>query len=174
MLDPPNIVTQSLLNTLCTMPSSHPLPKVITISSTGVTRSSHATLPLVLKPVYSYLLGPAHKDKHGSERVIAHCAGWEWQDAEPGEDIMGQGDWTNREGLPAAGTLQKSAVIVRPAMLTDGECRADSPKAKKAGYRAKKSLSSPYTVSRKDVAHFLVEGLLKRWEDFDRVVEIAY
>jgi hypothetical protein len=65
-------------------------------------------------------------------------------------------------------------MIMRPAMLTDSQCRADSPKAKKAAYRVKESLSSPYTVSQKDVAHFLVEGLLKRWEHFDRVVEIAY
>jgi len=173
-LSPPNLVTQSLINVLCTMPKSEPLPKIITISSTGVTRSSRATLPLALKPLYGYLLGPAHKDKRGSERVIAHCAGWEWQDGDIGEDIMGPGDWTKREGLPTAGSLQKLAVIVRPALLTDGECRADTKKDKKEPYRAKESLSSPYTVSRKDVAHFLVENLLQRWDEFDKVVEIAY
>jgi len=176
-ITPANLVTQALLNTLCTMPKSEPLPKVITISSTGTTRASHATLPLPLKPLYGYFLSGPHKDKLGSERVIAHCAGWEWAERELGEEIMGLGDWTKLEGLPAAGSLQNLAVVVRPALLTDGECQAEAPKkGKKAAYRAKASLSSPYTVSRKDVAHFLVEGLLKKWDEFagEKVVEIAY
>jgi len=173
-ITPVNLGTQCLLNTLCTMPKSEPLPKVIMISSTGVTRSSRATLPIVLKPLYSYFLGPPHKDKRGSERVIAHCAGWEWTDGELGEDIMGEGDWTKREGMPAVGALQGLAVVVKAALLTDGECRADTKKGKKDAYRAKASLSSPYTISRKDVAHFVVESLLPRWNEFDKVVEIAY
>jgi len=174
-IDPANLVTQSLLNALCTMPKSEPLPKVITISSTGATRASHSTLPLVFKPVYSYFLRSVLIDKRGSERVISHCAGWGWREGELGEDIMGK-DWTQREGLPAAGTLRNLAVIVRPAILTDGECRADVQKGKEDVYRVKASLSCPYTISRKDVAHFLVEGLLKRWDEFaaDNVVEIAY
>lgn len=176
VISPPNLVTQSLLNTLSTIPPQTIAPKIITLSSTGLTRSSHANLPLALKPLYGYLLTGPHNDKVGSEKVVAHCAGWDWdvRDADAGPDIMGE-HW--EEGLPK-GTLD--ILVVRPALLVDGDCKAD--KVDKAGkvkgkdaYITKEGDIGGYTVSRKDVAHFLVEGALSDWDAWKgKCVTIAY
>ncbi|KAF9053171.1 hypothetical protein BJ165DRAFT_1339359 [Panaeolus papilionaceus] len=178
-INPPNLVTQSLINVLCTMPKASPPPKIVALSTLGVTRTSRSASPLLLKPLYGYLIGPAMYDKLGMERVIAHCAGWEWnaKDGEPSDEIMGA-DWRDREGLPAPGSLNGLACVVRAALLTDGECLADaeSPKqAKKRPYRAVAGDLSGYTVSRKDVAHFVYETLTNNWADFGgKQVGISY
>ncbi|OJA19660.1 hypothetical protein AZE42_02817 [Rhizopogon vesiculosus] len=171
VVSPPNLVTQSLLNVLETLPSAH--TKIITISSTGLTRASHKALPLLLKPLYGYLLSEPHKDKCGAEEVIAHCAGWSWDARDSaGEEILGA-DWENRIIFPGRGQL-KSIVVVRPALLTDGECRAD---VKGSGaYRVKEGdVECSWSVSRRDVAHFLVEGVVKHWQEWEgKCVSIAY
>ncbi|RDB18811.1 hypothetical protein Hypma_014521 [Hypsizygus marmoreus] len=184
VITPFNLVTQSLLNVLITMPHQKPAPKLITISSTGLTRTSQASLPLPLKPIYGYFLAVPHKDKVGAERVVAHCAGWDWNskdDGEPGDDIMGGSEWKKREGLPAPGTL-KRILVIRPALLTDGECVAEKEvggkngKAKgKAAYRVSEEELGGWTISRKDVAHFVVDAALNRWDDYEgKRVSIAY
>jgi hypothetical protein len=178
-ISPPNLVTQSLLNALSTHPPTFLPPKIITLSSTGLTKSSHANLPFIQKPLYKYLLNGPHGDKVGAEKVISYCAGWEWKDGDVKNDILGKGDeW--KESLPAAGTL-KSVVVIRPALLTDGECKADKLAGKdkkgkeKEAYRAKEGDIGGYVVSRKDVAHFLVEGVLAEWKKWEgKRVSIAY
>ena len=166
------------------MPRTSFQPKIVTISSTGLTRASHAALPLPLKPLYGYLLSVPHKDKVGAERVISHCAGWTWNtkdDGEPGEDLMGPGDWTKREGLPAPGSL-KRVLVIRPALLTDGECIAEKEVSattkkgkRKEPYRVSDKELHGYTVSRKDVAHFVVDAVSNRWDEFEnKCVSIAY
>ncbi len=96
--------------------------RMVVITSLGLTPSTHQSLPLLLRPVYSYLLDQPHKDKLGVERLAFHCMGREWPSGvpEPAEDIMGS-DWANREGLPKFGSFS-NVLIVRPALLTDGEC----------------------------------------------------
>ena len=176
---PPNLVTQCLINALSTIPTNFPRPKIITLSSTGLTKTSHSSLPVLLKPLYAALLGPPHKDKIGSERVIAHCAGWSWTGGEVKEHILGKGDeW--KEGLPESGTL-KSVVVLRPALLTDGDSKADKLAGKdkkgkgKLPYRVKEGDIGGYTISRKDVAHFVVEGLLADWKKWEgKCLDIAY
>jgi hypothetical protein len=171
-VSPANLVTQSLINVLSTLPLHH--PKIITMSSTGLTKKSHANLPLALKPLYGYLLAVPHKDKLGSERVVAHCNGWSW-DAEDGEreDILGSG-WMDK--LPEPGSV-KDIVVIRPALLVDGDCKADKPKDKcgKEPYRVKEGDIGGWTVSRKDVAHFVVEGVLENWGEWKgKCISIAY
>lgn len=162
------------MNALITMPRTEPQPRVITVSSIGLTKSSHAALPLLIKPVYGHFLEIPHRDKVGSERVIFHCGGWEWNakdDGEPSDDVMGP-NWRQREGLPAPGSL-KSALVIRPALLTDGECQADNPKKK--GYRESEEELRGYTVSRKDVAHFIADAVLNKWSEYEnKVINIAY
>lgn len=156
------------------MPSQQPQPRLITISSTGLTHSSFALIPFVLKPLYALLSVP-HKDKVGAERVIAHCAGWKWEvdsDEEPGDDILGE-RWLERDGLPAAGSF-KNVLVIRPALLTDGECKAEKG-GKKNAYRVKEGDFSAYTVSRKDVGHFVADAVLNRWSEFEnKLVTIGY
>ena len=160
------------------MPKTSPQPRIITISSTGLTKTSHAALPLPLKPLYGYLLAVPHKDKVGAERLISHCAGWAWnteEDGEPDESIMGP-NWTERPGLPDAGSL-KRVLVIRPALLTDGECRAEKPgrDASVAPYSVSETELGKWTVSRKDTAHFVVDAILNRWSEFEnKCVNIAY
>lgn len=171
VISPPNLVTQALLNCLETLPT--PAPKIIAISSTGLTRASHNNLPLLLKPLYGYLLRVPHKDKCGVEEVLAHCAGWPWEERDsPGPEILGA-NW--KERVPGHGQL-KSVVVIRPALLTDGECRGDGPVRDKQAYRVNEGdVSGSYTVSRKDVAHFLIEGVVKDWDTRQgKRVSIAY
>jgi hypothetical protein len=110
------------------------------------------------------------KDKVGTERVASYCAGWKWDEKNyPQLDPrMLSADWTQTQGLPSEGALKDSIVVVRPAALTNGPSVADS-KGKKigVGYRVQEGdLASPWTVSRKDVAHFLVEAVLKDWDKY--------
>ncbi|TFK36429.1 hypothetical protein BDQ12DRAFT_686876 [Crucibulum laeve] len=180
-MDPPNLVTRSLLNVLCQMPQTSAYPKIIVLSTSGVSRTSRESVPFLLKPLYGYLIAQALKDKLGVERVIAHCAGWKWntKDGEPKADIMGEG-WKNREGLPPPGTLT-SAVVLRPALLNDGECLADkvvsasTGHTAKAPYRVGEGEVGGWNVSRKDVAHFVVDAVTNHWSEYEnKQISIAY
>lgn len=182
VIDPRNLVTQSLMNALSTMPESSRTGDqtgIITISSIGLTRTSHDSLPIALKPLYGWLLQVPHEDKAGAERVLAHCAGWSWDsaDSEPSADIMGE-NWKEKEGLPSAGSLKK-VLVIRPALLTDGDCIADRPakegRQSKEPYRVSESELKGYTVSRKDVAHFVVDAITNKWDQCEnKRVNIVY
>ncbi|KAE9395975.1 hypothetical protein BT96DRAFT_966590 [Gymnopus androsaceus JB14] len=162
---PINLVTQCLLNTLCTMPKQSPQPRIIALSSTA-----HASIPLLLKPAYGYLGKIPHTDKQGAECAIAFCAGWKWEKDGPGDEIMGE-RWMEREGLPDAGSL-KEVLVIKPGLLTDGDCRADS---KKNAYRVTGVEDGGWTISRKDVAHFVADVALNRWNEFSgKTVNVSY
>lgn len=117
---------------------------------------------------------------------MAHCAGREWDDASEGpvsEDVLPRG-WQDIEGLPAAGSL-KSIVVLRPALLLDGECKGDKVAPAKVNGKDKGEVKQPYrvveeditgyTISRKDVAHFAVEGALADWNKWEgKRLGIAY
>jgi len=173
IIEPPNLVTHSLINVLITFPSLD--TKLILITSTGLTRTSHASLPFALKPLYGWLLDVPHKDKVGAERVLHHCAGWHWDskdDGEPGPEVLGA-DWTRTEGLPAPGSM-KHVLIIRPALLTDGDCLAEKKQGKSA-YRVSEKELGGYTVSRKDVAHFIADAVMNRWIEVEgKILKIAY
>lgn len=68
------------------------LPKLIFVSTTGLTTESHAArLPVVYKPLYAYFLKSPHTDKRGMERVLAHAVGQPWTEAEPPAQILPEG-----------------------------------------------------------------------------------
>ncbi|KAG2133675.1 uncharacterized protein EDB93DRAFT_862640 [Suillus bovinus] len=168
-MTPLNLVTKCFINVLETLPSPH--PNIIAISSFGITHASRKSVPLLLKPLYKYALPIMHKDKRGMEEAISHSAGWKWDARDSaGDEILGV-DWTSN--IPNAGDFKNIAVI-RPALLTDGECRADVKGSE--AYRVKDGdLESSWSVSRKDVAHFLVEGMVKHWQEWEgKCTSIAY
>jgi hypothetical protein len=186
VIEPRNLCTQSVLNVFCTMPKSdtQSQPKFIFVTSIGLTKASHANLPLPLKPLYSWMLAIPHADKLGAERVIHHCAGERWADPEPSPELMKDGagggvEWLQRDGLPTEGEL-KHWVIVRPALLGDGACKADEPqkpgKAKKEPYKTVLGdVGAGYMISRRDVGHFLAEAVVKDWASWEnKVVGISY
>jgi len=166
VLDPPNLCTLCMINVLANMPRDAP-PKLILLSSVGMTKRGHAALPVLLKPLYGFLRTP-HADKVGLEAAAAYAAGWTWTD-QPSVGILPEG-WKSR--LPEPG-FEKHVLIVRAALLTDGKCKAD--KLGNAAYRASEEELGGYTVSRKDVAHFIVEQALTEWEKFEgKAINVGY
>lgn len=176
-MDPPNLVTNSLFNILSTFPSqSQPTPpKVITVSSIGLTPVEHRELPLLLKPLYSSLLAAPHDDKLGSERVALEAAGLKWPPSfpEPKESLMPQG-W--KEALHTSGVTFPEMTIIKPALLTDGGCKGDKAMVGKLGYQVSEHvIGNGYTISRQDIAHFIAEVLLQNWAKWGgKTLNIAY
>ncbi|KAG6897988.1 hypothetical protein C0992_007942 [Termitomyces sp. T32_za158] len=179
LISPPNLVTSALLNSLSTLPSPH--PKIIIVSSTGISRRSKAVLPYPLRILYSYMGAAVHRDKCGVERLAAHVTGWNWDAGdfgEPREDILDSaGKWKMTPGLPTPGSLE-NVLVVRPALLTDGECMAEKAKGQpnsRAPYRVSEEDFSAWTVSRKDVAHFIFDTVVNRWDEFGgKRINIGY
>jgi hypothetical protein len=178
-INPPNLLTAALLNIFATMPppTRDISPKFIVISSTGVNRKSRSAAPILLLPLYGYLIQGPLSDKLGAERLINHLGGWKWDPAgpEPSENIL-DANWRAIEGMPKPGSL-KNAVIIRPALLNDGECRADNAPAGKAAYRVGEGEVGGWSVSRRDVAHLVFDLVTNpvQWEKFkDRQISIAY
>lgn len=165
LLDPPDLCSHSLLNALSTMPRTSTPPRIVALTSSGLTRESNATLPFAVRLLYRTLHSP-HNDKLGAERILAHVLG----EPEPEEHILA-GNWKETAGLPGKGEL-KGVVIVRPALLTQGEC--------KGKYRIRSegdlAIKGGYTISRQDVAHFIAERLLgHEWDAFEgKGVTLAY
>ena len=175
-MSPPDLVTRTLINTLSTLPAAFTPPKIIMVSTTGITKASHSSLPAFLKPLYAYALREPHNDKAGAERVISYCAGWPYEDSNVKKDVLGkEEEW--KEGLPKPGKLS-STVVLRPVIFTDGECKADKVTGKGKGkepYRVQEGHIGGYTISRKDLAHFVVEGVLADWPQWEgKFVGIAY
>jgi len=183
-ITPPNLVTQCFLNTVCSIPAEQRTPdsslRFVVVTSSGLTKPSLASLPFPVRLLYRRFLHQPHVDKIGTERIIAHVAGREWNKedaAEPGDEIMGQ-DWTNTPGLPAFGSFQ-AFLVVRPLLLTDGDCRADKEEYKRGGAKAPYKVSEEgmysWTVSRKDVGHFISEAILTKWDTYgNKIVNIGY
>ncbi|KAF9220200.1 hypothetical protein BS17DRAFT_797851 [Gyrodon lividus] len=170
LISPPNLVTQALINVFDTIPPSD--PKVIAISSTGVTDESHRALPFALRVLYGYLIAQPHKDKRGAEQIYAHVADWPWDKKDDvGSDILEE-DWPKR--VPPRGQY-KNLLVIRPAWLTDGVSLAEKNPGKE-GYRVKDGdMNYAYTISRADVSHFIVETAVRRWDEWmGRCVSIAY
>lgn len=189
-INPPNLTTKAILNVLCAMPDSTPKPKIIAITSIGVTKDS--PIPLVYKPLYGYLLRGPHIDKLGLERVLAHASGRKWEDKEPQDDIttVDGVKWQDRKGLPSSGSLE--VLVIRPPVYVESKQKSTPPPpATPAGTSSKPSsaenepeaqkkddeekvkyrvggpeLSGTYTISREEIAHFIAENAVKNWDQF--------
>jgi hypothetical protein len=139
-------------------------PKILIVSSTGLTPQSKRVMPLLLRPLYGWILHHAHADKRGLESILFHAMGKEYEQGQtPGEPIL-KPDWKSE--LPAEGWA-KHAVVIRSAWLTDGEERGV--------YRATVGDRYAWYVSRRDVGHFIAEELTPNWEKYDgNIVTVGY
>ncbi|KAI0050852.1 hypothetical protein FA95DRAFT_1587492 [Auriscalpium vulgare] len=172
VISPADICTRSMLNVLSTLPrsSEHAPPRIIAVSTVGLSDISHKSLPLPMRVLYSLVLGQPHEDKRGMEEILAHCLGaGEASGGNTSPKILPPG-WEATDGLPGKGELP-AVVVVRPAMLTDGVCRADEAGSKANAYRVRSDGDLPvaggYTISRRDVAHFIAERLLgAEWSEW--------
>ena len=118
-------------------PTASKQPRLIVISSNGLGAQGYADLPWLLKPVYGWLLREPHTDKEKMERQINTWAGIQHVDFNPnGEDKGKLGN----------------VIIVRPALLTNGGGR---------GTQAGNRLLGAWTISRDDVAEFIVSECIQ-------------
>ena len=172
VLDQPDICSRALRNLFSTMPGAlrapETQPRFVVVTSNGITAKEHAALPFALKPFYGAMLAAPHADKLAAERILAHLAHLPWSGHDvPDKDILPDG-WETAPGMLKEGAL-KRFVILRPALLTDGE--------EKGVYRtsADAVLPGAYKISRKDVAHFVVQGIMTSWSKYEgKAVVIAY
>lgn len=119
-------------------------PKLITITSNGLDDQSHSALPGPMRALYSWGLKSPHADKVNQEKVVKRAAGWDGE----GEGWLGE----------------KNVVIVRPAFLTSGECKAD--RKKREAYKTGHQLEKVWIISRTDVAHFIAEKVATNWDEW--------
>ena len=162
------LVTVATTNLLFTYSrSSSPPPKLIICTSDGLTPPSHRLVPLSLKSVFSVLIAGPHEDK-----LVHHAAGWSWNPTSNGSvppNVIPAG-WDDSE---SSGGWLKDALIVRPALLTDGECKSD--KKGSVAYRtAEESAKGVWTISRKDVAYFIVEQAIAEWKEWNGKRVVVY
>ncbi|KAG8724719.1 hypothetical protein FRC09_015192 [Ceratobasidium sp. 395] len=143
VLNPPDITARSMAVLLAVIQSSttpSTCPKLVTISSNGLDDRTHALLPFLLRIFYGWFLHLPHVDKIEQENNVKRAAGWEGNDG-----------WLGVNNV----------VIVRPSLLTSGECLANN---KADAYRVDAELPSAWTVSRADVGHFVAEKVFVEWE----------
>jgi len=135
------------------------MPRLVAVTTTGATKASHDSLPFGFKLFYSYALNLPHVDKLGMERLLQHAMGKKWEEGvEPEEEILPAG-W--QEHYPPAGWLPQT-VIIRPALLTDGEAAGN--------YKVSTDEFPSYTISRKDTAHFIGTRLLPEWSQWSNKI----
>ncbi|KAG8947124.1 hypothetical protein FRC04_010975 [Tulasnella sp. 424] len=164
VINPPNLCTSALVNILSVIP--HDLstqPKIVAVTSNGITAKSHQGIPFLAKGFYALITVP-HADKLGMEKAIHWSAGWPWKEEQPEAHILPQGWQEQLGGKP--GWL-KSVVVVRPAILTDGE--------EVGKYKVGQEIPGLWTVSRKDVGHFISNDVLKDWSKWEgKAVSVGY
>ncbi|KAG8952840.1 hypothetical protein FRC00_006595 [Tulasnella sp. 408] len=169
LINPINLCTMGYFNTLTTCPSSHPKPRIIAISSLGVTASSHSGTPLAVRAFFKLIWVP-HRDKLGVHRLAAYASGRPWSDEDKKRlgnesDLLPEG-WQNKLGEGSWGS--DKLIVIQAALLTDG---VETKKYRTGGG----DMSGLYTISRRDVAHLITEGLLKNWADYQGVeVSVGY
>ncbi|KAG8806110.1 hypothetical protein FRC17_005170 [Serendipita sp. 399] len=160
VINPRDLCTRSLLTLIKAIHSAmpeHPIPRLVVLSSTGLTRESKAVLPYILRPLYGWLLHVPHDDKKGMEAVVFEGWGKPYEAGElPGETVLPSG-W--KEGLPSQnGEWAKESVIIRAALLMDS--------APRERYRAQVGDFTTTWIARRDVSHFIAERLVNEWETF--------
>ncbi|KAL0573824.1 hypothetical protein V5O48_008132 [Marasmius crinis-equi] len=174
--NPINLVTQCFLNVLSTMPKStpgSPQTKIVAVSVAGSTKSARSALPLAPKALYSTFMKSIIRDKLGLERLVHHSAGWKWTHGEVSEEILPT-DWERGDSIPRFGSLEE-VLVVRPAILTDGKCVGDEDTQGEPPYRVSEEDFKAWTVSREDVAHFIADAVLNRWQEYrNKHVTIGY
>jgi hypothetical protein len=174
VMTPHDLCTQGVLNILSVAhKAGSPAPKLIILTTTGITQKAMRVLPFALRPIYWFMLRLPMMDKRGAEAILFHAAGIPYETKRvgnkevseaPGPEYLKEG-W--KEKVPEGMLKDSGAVVIRAAMLKDG--------ASTGVYRAAKGDFGTYTIMREDVAHFVVEDLTKNWEKYaSGVVTVGY
>ncbi|ORY73642.1 hypothetical protein BCR35DRAFT_314946 [Leucosporidium creatinivorum] len=109
-LDQPEICGKAMTTVLAALSTTPCRPPIACISTTGL-RSPARDVPLLLVPLYHWLLAIPHKDKQRMEDVLLE-SGREWVIVKPSllQDGEGKGKvtrvgWEGEGGKPAVGTF---------------------------------------------------------------------
>ena len=107
------------------------------------------------------------------ERIIYHACGWEWDETR--DSVSNSVLPVNWKGEDEGGWMT-NALLIHASLLTNGVCKADAVQGGSPPYRVQEGeLKNAYTISRQDVAHFIVEGALKDWDAWrNKHVTITY
>ncbi|KAJ3046970.1 hypothetical protein HK097_000355 [Rhizophlyctis rosea] len=144
-----------------------PHPHLIVLSSNGLGSQGYQDLPLLWKPLYGWLLQDPHADKEIMEWIIFSAAKGSHPDAyvqEFGEKNASADAVAVKTGL-GSGWLKKFTVV-RPAFLTDGKVTGT--------YRAGERVQGTYTISRKDIGHFVAERVVGKEEWVGKAVTVGW
>ncbi|KAH7101668.1 hypothetical protein BKA62DRAFT_172861 [Auriculariales sp. MPI-PUGE-AT-0066] len=167
VIKPADICERSIKNLLSVLRSSPPgvkSAKLIAITSAGMGTKGFAALPSVWKPVYWWAIKTMHDDKQNMERAMGGAAG--------------RNDWGEDAIVPASPAKEEpwlNAMIIRPAHLTDSECQGDKQQEGTTPYRVGEYLQGIYSISRKDVSHFIAEEAMPNFSRYqNRAVDICY
>ncbi|QRV80474.1 NAD(P)H-binding family protein [Ceratobasidium sp. AG-Ba] len=143
VINPPDLTARGisvLLDVIQSSTSAANRPKLVTITSNGLDDDSHSMLPGPMRMFYGWALRLPHEDKIEHEKNVNRATG--------------------ADGSGAGWMPVENVTIVRPAYLTDGECKADR---KVEAYRVGTSLEKVWTINRADVAHFIAERVFTDW-----------
>ena len=143
---------RTILSALRRLPSA-PKPVIVALSTTGIS-SRARDVPILMKPLYHWLLAVPHKDKEQMEKLLlAEMA------------------------RPTQERTIKNFVIVRPSLLTDG-LRRGSNKVRVGEETVDAARPAVgYTISRDDVGGWIFDELLhgRKWDKFcGSLVSITY
>ncbi|KZW00544.1 hypothetical protein EXIGLDRAFT_830696 [Exidia glandulosa HHB12029] len=160
--------TSSTMPVLLDAMRAHPAGKdmkLIVVSTNGLGQKGHEALPLLMKPMYGWMLAQPHLDKMKMERILGRASGHPtWGSEAPAEpNEIDEEPWLR-------------VAIVRPSFLTDGNSKGDKNKTHKQPYRigVDEHLSS-YTISRRDISHFIVENLIPNYGTYEgKWVHVGY
>ncbi|KAI4105285.1 MAG: hypothetical protein L6R37_002833 [Teloschistes peruensis] len=126
----------TILAALRTLPPSSPKPVLATLSTTGIS-SRARDIPILMIPLYHWLLAVPHKDKLEMEALL-------------------QAEMTK----PAQHRAIKDFVVVRPSLLTDGAHLGTNKIRVGEEVGATATPAIGYTISREDVGGWMFDRLV--------------
>lgn len=163
-----NAVFLPVLKEYC---DSNPTPRLIAVTSNGLDKATHDALPFLIKMMYNWILPVPHDDKIEMENIILTLMGRNANtfiapSSEKDLKAYQLGVEERAKAIASPGWL-KDAIIVRPALLYDGNS--------KGKYRTGEVLPKASTISRADVGHFIVNECVPgndKWTG--KAVTVAY
>lgn len=122
------------------------VPLLVVVASNGIGKSTHDALPMLLKPMYGNFLKYPHLDKEKMEKFLHTSFGIQSDDFNPTPSA----EQSNKHPT----LIKERLIVVRPSLLTNGA-------AKSSVRSSATTLTSAYTVSRKDVGSFIAGDCLR-------------
>ncbi|KAL8725319.1 MAG: hypothetical protein Q9166_007425 [cf. Caloplaca sp. 2 TL-2023] len=144
---------RTILTALRTSPASNPKPLLVALSTTGIS-SQARDVPILMTPLYHWLLAVPHKDKKEMESLLMDEA-----------------------AKPAQERAIDNFIAVRPSLLTDAGRLGTEKVRVGEEIRGAANPAVGYTISREDVGGWMFDELLEgqgRDKYAGKLVSITY